>query len=487
MIAAVVAVLPSLAPKPLHAAVRVGEIKSLSAEIPATLATALASELQVTIGQSASPLITVGRAAPKDSAQAYVVSGTVRKIGDLLRVVINLSREATGETPLSMSFDRPLGTGAASLGGVASDAAGMITCTLQGSVEGRTTPLPDSTVVLWARFCQVEGSAGLAGRSARIALLREAVKDSPDFAYGWVQLAGALAGAMPEAAKVKGEPEYDEAIAALNTAERLGLSSFEIPNTKARLLSSRDIAGRETLLRASAERYATQSNGTAPFNLSNLLWNAGRLTDAITTNRLAVQINPNDREQTWSLVTKLRWAGQRAEYEALLRTFDVQWPEAGLGRQYRFSDAVQQGDYLTARATLAGVPQLDAPVTTALSEALAALQRGDPASKAVAADRLKALRTTRDIRWEFVVEMLAALGRDDDALGVAESSIYGPQVPSTKVLFQPALARARALPAFAALVTRLGLVDYWRKSGQLPDFCLAADAPRLCVGLRRTA
>ena len=211
----------------------------------------------------------------------------------------------------------------------------------------------------------------------------------------------------------------------------------------------------------------------------------GRLTDAITANRLAVQINPNDRELTWSLVTKLRWVSQRAEYEALLRTFDVQWPEAGLGRQYRFSDAVQQGDYSKARATLADVTQLDAQVMTALRDALSALQRGDVASKAVAADRLKSLRTTRDIRWEFVVEMLATLGRDDDALEVAESSIYGPQVPSTKLLFQPALAPARALPAFATLAERLGLIAYWQKSGHAPDFCLAAARLALCARLPR--
>ena len=486
-IAAAVSVLRPSAPKPLQATLRVGEIRSLSPELPATLATALESELQLKIGQSASPLITIVRTAAKDGVQAYVVSGTVRKIDALQRVVIALSREAGGETPLSMSFDRPFGTGAGSLGSLANDAAGMITCTLQGSVEGRTKPLPDSTVVLWSRFCEAEVSFGLPGRSAQITLLRRAVRESSDFAYGWVALADTLAGTMPENEKVVGKPQYDEAIAALSTAERLGFSNYEILNTRARLLSSRDIAGREKLLRASAERFAIQSSGTAPFNLGNLLWNAGRVADAITANRLAVQIDPNAEESAWSLITKLSWTGQRAERDALFNKFDGQWPERGLARQQKFSDALQRGDFPTARATLGSVPRIDPQVKTALDEALAALQHGDARGKSMAADRLVSLSATRETRSGMAVEMLAALGRDEDALKVAESFIDGPRVPSTKVLFQPSLARARALPAFAALVTRLGLVDYWRKSGHPPDFCLAADAPRLCAGLRRTA
>lgn len=484
VIAALVATLPPFRPQPLHATLRVGEVRSLSPDVPATLATALESELQAKVRQSASPLIAVVRAARKEDVQAYVVSGTVRNAGDLLRVAINLSREAGGETPLSMSFDRPFGTGAASLASVANDAAEMITCTLQGSVEGRTKPLPDSTVVLWSRFCEAEISFGQPGRSAQITLLRRAVRESPDFAYGWVALADTLAGTMPEDEKVVGKPEYDEAIAALSTADRLGFSNYEILNTRARLLSSRDIAGREKLLRASAERFAIQSSGTAPFNLGNLLWNAGRVADAVTANRLAVQIDPNAEEPAWSLITKLSWEGQRAERDALINKFDAQWPERGLARQQKFSDALQRGDFPTARATLGIVPRIDPQVKIALDEALGALQHGDARGKSMAADRLVTLSAARETRSGLAVEMLAALSRDEDALKVAESFIYGPRVPSTKVLFQPSLARARALPAFATLVTRLGLVDYWRNSGHPPDFCLVADAPRLCAELK---
>ncbi len=54
-----------------------------------------------------------------------------------------------------------------------------------------------------------------------------------------------------------------------------------------------------------------------------------------------------------------------------------------------------------------------------------------------------------------------------------------------RVLYMPALASARQTPEFAAFVTRVGLVDYWRKSGNLLDFCLSPGAPALCATLRR--
>jgi len=114
---------------------------------------------------------------------------------------------------------------------------------------------------------------------------------------------------------------------------------------------------------------------------------------------------------------------------------------------------------------------------------VAALQSGDARAKAEAADLLIALSAAKDTREQFVVAALAALGRDADALAVAEATFAGDRIPATAILFQPALARARRLPAFAELSRRLGLTDYWRQTGQLSDFCAAGEAPAFCAKL----
>jgi hypothetical protein len=40
----------------------------------------------------------------------------------------------------------------------------------------------------------------------------------------------------------------------------------------------------------------------------------------------------------------------------------------------------------------------------------------------------------------------------------------------TTLLFNPVMAEVRRDPRFTALTRRLGLADYWRKAGKLPDY-----------------
>lgn len=474
----------AMRPVPLQVSLRVGEFTSLSPEVPTTLPAALQSELLLKFGEAPNPLVTIVRTAPGDNAQAYVMTGTIRKVGDTLHFVVNLSREGSGETPISLGFDRPVAASAASVASVAAEAVPIMTCTLQGTVEGRTRPLPEPTVLLFARFCRLT-SSDQDSRSAAIALVRQATTESPDFAVGWVALAAVLASAMPEADKHVGKPDYYEALAALAKAQNLGLANFMVLNTRARLLPSREFAKREAILSESARTFATESNGAAPFNYCNMLWNAGRIADATVQNRLALQINSNHEEGVLFQAQMLRSIGERRESDAMIRTLDANWPEREHGRRFKLTDAIRDQDYTTARAALVGVTALNPLTKSVIDDALVALQRGDARARATAADRIVALNASRETRERLSVDLLAALGRDSDALKAAQLFVYGPVVPSTKALFNPALARARALPAFAELAGRLGLIDYWRSTGHLPDFCSAAEAPPLCEALKR--
>lgn len=51
------------------------------------------------------------------------------------------------------------------------------------------------------------------------------------------------------------------------------------------------------------------------------------------------------------------------------------------------------------------------------------------------------------------------------------------------VLFQPSTRAARMDPRFEDLVTRLGIMDYWKSTGHMPDFCETEKAP-ICDRLR---
>jgi hypothetical protein len=49
-----------------------------------------------------------------------------------------------------------------------------------------------------------------------------------------------------------------------------------------------------------------------------------------------------------------------------------------------------------------------------------------------------------------------------------------------EVLYRPAFRKFHHDPRFMRVAGRLGLVDYWRSSGNWPDFCFDPDLPYDC-------
>jgi DNA-binding winged helix-turn-helix (wHTH) protein/tetratricopeptide (TPR) repeat protein len=469
-------------PKPLHTTLRVGTFTTVSAEISPTLPSALESELLRRFGESSNTLISVVREMPIGVAQAYVVSGTVGRSGPNLHYVVNIAREATGESPISLSFDLPAGQGEATIKTVATMSARIVQCTLRGTTEARSVPLPDPAVRLWAQFCRAN-NAPERDLSFEQTTLREAVEISPDFAVAWGALSLTLASTMSEADFKARRGDYAEATAALASAEKLGLSHFTVWQARALLAPAREWAARGTLFREAAERFTTESNGSATSAYGIFLLNVGRVAKANDQFRLTLQINVVSPVAAARHAMGRSWAGRTVEAEALTREVLATWPGEPVAVQHQISDAIWHGNYAAARAAIAAAPDLEPPVRAAINQTVEALASGDPYAKAAAADRLVALSAAKDTREPFAVAALAALGRDVDALAVAEATFAGNRNPATAILFQPALGRARALPVFAALADRLGLMAYWRLPGNRPDFCSAADAPTLCATL----
>ena len=470
-------------PKLLQASLRVGAFKPLSADLPVMLPAELQSELLAKVGESTNKLITVVNAPPKDLSQAYVVSGTIARSGDGLRYVVNLSREDSGATPLSLSFDRPRNAGGTSNLGVASMTARIVSCTLRGIVEGRTKPLPNPTVRLWSQFCRAD-NAEQPSFSYETAILREIVKTSPDFSVAWGLLAAGLSTVVPEEDTVAGRAARAEVLADIAIAEKTGPPDFVVWLARAGLRPAHDWVGRGQLFREAAERLGTQSNGISPGIYATFLLNVGRVADANAQLRLSREINSVPERTAARLAMGLNWSGQIAEGDAVLRKVLATYPESKIARQHQIGDALWRGNYPVAVAAVADATAMESGTKKVVAQTVAALQSGDARAGEAAAGELMRLSAAKDTRQEFAVAALAALGRDGDAFKVAELLLAGNRVPPTAILFQPALARARALPAFADLVGRLGLTDYWRKTGQFPDFCTVGEAPTLCAMLK---
>ena len=59
----------------------------------------------------------------------------------------------------------------------------------------------------------------------------------------------------------------------------------------------------------------------------------------------------------------------------------------------------------------------------------------------------------------------------DQALALKALRTIGSPTQNLFPIWRPALSEVRRLPGFAALVRDVGLVDYWRASGNWGEFC----------------
>ena len=79
---------------------------------------------------------------------------------------------------------------------------------------------------------------------------------------------------------------------------------------------------------------------------------------------------------------------------------------------------------------------------------------------------------------DFRVRMLARQGDVDGAYAALAANPANYQFPN--LFFFPEMKAFRRDPRFMPLVHRLGLVDYWTRSGHWPDFCAEPDLPYDC-------
>lgn len=180
------------------------------------------------------------------------------------------------------------------------------------------------------------------------------------------------------------------------------------------------------------------------------LWGAGELQAADNALRRAVEHWPQNKEIWRTRVPYLMYSGRPAEALDLLRE--------GAERPTEIEDAFVRANRAVAEA-LGGTR----PPTGAVAEALAYL-RDHPASAL------------------HVANACAALGALDDAFMIFDGYYFnagkwagvaptaGDADRITLPLFLPPMKPAWNDERFGRLAQRIGLEDYWRQSGTVPDF-----------------
>jgi DNA-binding winged helix-turn-helix (wHTH) protein/Tfp pilus assembly protein PilF len=327
-------------------------------------------------------------------------------------------------------------------------------------------PLPGGTrnvaaydVYLAARAVTNRGGTALAREA--IPLLERAVELDPEFAFAWAALAEAYtyAADFPSSAALPLTPvEVQQRIA------RAALRAFELAPDAPQTLRSAGMVSMQNRDWREAERRLRRAVEIAgPYDYdANLLYglflmNVGRTADARAHVERAMRAEPLLLRPVTFMAALHEMRGELDEAEALLGASSSLAGDATMRSSALVMVQLGRRDAAGLRRVLLehGLPveSLDDP-----PRALENLRRAF--ANAVTSGTTAVLLPLAGFAsfhgdHALALEMLRALG--------------GTQ--NLHALWRPALGEVRRQPGFETVVEELGLVDYWRLSGNWGDFC----------------
>jgi DNA-binding winged helix-turn-helix (wHTH) protein/TolB-like protein/tetratricopeptide (TPR) repeat protein len=327
-----------------------------------------------------------------------------------------------------------------------------------------------------------EGMTGVRNSSEGVALseYRKVVAAAPDFSWGH------SAVAVAEADEVMEHPESprNDALRAdvlleANRALALEPHNGEAWTARELVAPPLDWQGREALL---VQGIAADPNFNPIMILEgNLLWAVGRGRDALDWFRRAHDINPLYYNTTRLIALNLASQGRLTESRAVIAQLALQWPDRVSFT--RFWTNVVTGatdDTLAQLADPAARPSgMNQKAIDAWNATLKVSAVKEPAAKAGAVKVVMEAASTGSLGRGSALMLLAMLGDLDGAF--AQAQLYKPAPPSAPpFLFLPNTAAMRSDPRFMQVAAKLGFVDYWRSTGQWPDFCSEPGLPYDC-------
>jgi len=218
-------------------------------------------------------------------------------------------------------------------------------------------------------------------------------------------------------------------------------------------------------------------------NESALLAQAGRTAEAIAYDRRAVLLDPLLYNFSMDLASETAEAGQLALARAMTQRAARIWPDNSDVQAGRIGLEARWGDPALALALLddpkTRPARWETPTIDRWRRFSVVRQSHDPAKVAAySADVLKRVAAGEE-DLDVAMRELVGLGATDAAFAAAARS--PPDDPlDTEVLFRPQAAAMRRDARFMPLAAKLGLVDFWERSGRWPDFCTAPDRPYDC-------
>ena len=377
----------------------------------------------------------------------------------------------------SASFDQPSETSANMPQELAVRAEGALSCAAE-ALSYRRERMSQSTLKLYLSGCTNSDSAYGANLddSQQIQLFEQVLAEAPHFEPAWAKLFVSEIDALDSS---DDPPSLQRKIAAqITQAEKLGLDFGELYAAKAAILSPIDFIG---IFRAYDEGIKRHPDNATLFTLRGVrsLY-VGRMNDAVGDAAHAVQLDPLSPGKQQTLASAYAYSGNSEAGYAQLRRAEQLWPGAPTIISARFRLDLRYGDPKEALALLQD-PTQQGPLQSEQSAFIRA--RLDPTPENIE----RSIAEDRKIYQQYpafiaqIVQTLGQFGRKDEILDILLHYSGGELSGiAAEVLFRPALREVWRDPRSMAAAAHLGLLRYWKISGNWPDFCSDPTLPYDC-------
>lgn len=368
----------------------------------------------------------------------------------------------------SREFSFPAG-GEADLRQQLSLTAGRVLgCALESRDAGG---LPRDRLKLFLNTCASMSELGFVDPTEAIDTLRSIVTAKSSFIPAWGRLLNAQSLAIDFASNQTGDgtAAMSRLRADIAKARAVVPDLPEISLAEVRLLRPNDYRKSLDLIAGAAER--APDNAEVFAVQAGLLAAVGRMNAATASARRAAGLDPLSPTAATGLMMMLAYGGNMLEARQELERVEKLWAGTGALRDAQWGYHLRFGDPETARrlANFRG-QGLDLYLDA----------RTDPSSANI--EKLaSSLRPRVDGGFTgFAIQALGEFNQSEQLFELIGRTKTDVLASGSYLLFRPALNRLRQDPRFMAVAKRIGLIDYWRQSGEWPDFCSDPALPYDC-------
>ena len=456
--------------------VRLTGFQRLSTNLPPSLPDTVRDEIAAAFGDQGVVGVSTATAPSAGVAPAYALGGTVRREGDIIRVITRLTNERSGATLWSSSNDYQAKELARVPRRIAIQSALMARCGLFGA---STYPkaLPDQVLTDYLQYC-LTTAVFQADPGKGLNFARKVVAAAPDFSWGWAAVADAAVQNM-YSNPVGPRREELRAIGLEAVEKALSIdprNSFAM-SQKALMIDPNDRVGQERLLKMAFSARPLDC-GCEHLIYGLLLENAGRYADATAEFRHAIEMLSLDNVSEFALADSLSVSGKPEEAKSHYAASVELSSDPLFADTLAAFDATENGNYSAGLKALANreVPFPERQ-RAAVINSYRALISGSATAKARAAKSLLAL--PKDEKNYLVLRTLAALGARRQALELFVQGI-GSRWDWPSLLWYHSMRGVLDDPAIPGVLQSLGMVKYWQTTHTRPDVCVGKDPPSFC-------